>query len=85
MSAIAYFLMSGLHYLNSKRIFRQVEIVIAVVVVLVIFGETILRKALRKIATLEEKAESIGEIVEKGLAAEPEDKNPPLQSSDGNE
>ena len=76
MSAVAYFLMSGLHYLNSKRIFRQVEIVIAVIVVLVIFGETILRKALRKIATLEEKAESIGEAVEEGFATGPDDKKP---------
>jgi membrane protein DedA with SNARE-associated domain len=77
MSAIAYFLMSGLHYLNSKRIFRQVEIVIAVVVVLIIFGETILRRALRKIAAIEEKAESIGEVVEKGLGVESEHgKNP---------
>jgi|GEM_PF-909654 membrane protein DedA with SNARE-associated domain len=70
MSAIAYFLMSGLHYLNSRKIFKQVEIVIAIIVVLIIFGENILRKMFRKIASLEEKAESIGDLVEKGLGDE---------------
>jgi membrane protein DedA with SNARE-associated domain len=72
MTAVAYFLMSGLHYLNSRKVFRQVEIVIAVIVVLIIFGETLLRKMFRKISSLEEKAESIGDIVEKGLGEEPE-------------
>lgn len=70
MSAIAYFLMSGLHYLNSRKIFRQVELVIAGIVILVIFGETLLRKMFRKISAIEEKAESIGDLVEKGLGDE---------------
>ena len=79
MSAIAYFLMSGLHYLNSRKIFRQVELVIAAIVILVIFGENLLRKMFRKISAIEEKAESIGDIVEKGLGA---DRDAPKNSSD---
>lgn len=64
MTAVAYFFMSGLHYLRSAKIFREVEIGIVIIFILIFFGEQILRKTFRKYAAIEEKAELIGEIVE---------------------
>lgn len=64
MTVVAYFLMSGLHYLKSAKIFREVEIGIILTFIIIFFGEQILRKMFKKYATLEEKAELIGEIIE---------------------
>ena len=48
MTAIAYFLMSGLHYLKSEKIFRQIEIGIMIVIAVIFCGEFLLRKILKK-------------------------------------
>lgn len=67
MTGIAYVLISGLHYLQSERLFQQIEIVIGAVLVLIFTGEYFLRRILRRTAFIEEKAEAIGKIVEEEL------------------
>lgn len=63
MTFIAYFLMSGLTYLRSEKIFRQIEIGVAFVVILIFAGEYLLKKLLGKAAALEEKAGRLGELL----------------------
>ncbi len=48
MSILAYFIMSEITYLRTERIFKQAEIGIAVIVILVIVGEQFLRKSISK-------------------------------------
>lgn len=55
MTVVAYFLMSGLHYLRSTKVFRQVEIGIVVIFVLIFLGEHILRRAIGKRTPLTER------------------------------
>ncbi|MEK7512887.1 MAG: hypothetical protein AAB601_01675, partial [Patescibacteria group bacterium] len=57
MTLVAYVLMSELHYLKSAEIFREVEIAIGVIVVLIIIGEHLFRKRLRKAARFDVDAE----------------------------
>ncbi|MFH0806331.1 MAG: hypothetical protein V1885_01230 [Candidatus Brennerbacteria bacterium] len=47
-TAVAYFFASGFSYLRSEKVFRQIEIGIAVVMVLMFVGEHFLKKALHK-------------------------------------
>lgn len=75
MTVVAYFFMSGLHYLRSTKILRNVEIGIVIVFILIFFGESILRKLLGKYASIEGKAEEIGNIIEEELEGE-EKKSP---------
>jgi membrane protein DedA with SNARE-associated domain len=81
MTGVAYFLTSGLHYLKAANIFRNVEMVMLIVVVLIIVGEIFLRKLVKKMTAIEDKAAVIGEALEEKLGAEPannEEKNAPL-------
>ena len=63
MTLIAYFLISGLTYLKSEKLFRQIEIGIAIIVVLILFGEYLLRKVLKKAVSIEEKAGRLGDLL----------------------
>lgn len=47
-TAITYFLATGFTYLRSEKIFRQIEIGILVIIVLMFIGEHFLRKRLSK-------------------------------------
>lgn len=67
MTIIAYFFMSGLHYLRSAKIFREVEIGIVVILVIILFGEHILRKIIKKYSAIEENAEEFGNMVEEKI------------------
>lgn len=64
MTVVAYFLMSGLHYLSSTKIFKQAEIGILLIFVIIFAGEHIFSKFLKKYTSVEEKAEQIGEAIE---------------------
>ncbi len=64
MTVVAYFLMSGLHYLSSTKTFKQAEIGILLVFVAIFAGEHIFSKFLKKYTSVEEKAELIGEAIE---------------------
>jgi membrane protein DedA with SNARE-associated domain len=75
MAVLAYFLMSGLHYLRSSKIFKRVEIAILVIFVIIFAGEHVLSKILKKYAAVEEKAEVIGEAIEEKFE-ETEKENP---------
>jgi membrane protein DedA with SNARE-associated domain len=55
ITLIAYFMDSGLHYLQSENIFKQAELLIAAGAVIVIGGEYILKKIAGKIAATREK------------------------------
>jgi len=65
MTALAYFLMSGLSYLRTEKVLHQAEIGIVVVLLLILIGEHFLRKAFRKYSEINQKIESIGELMEK--------------------
>ena len=61
MTAVAYLLTSELHQLKVERVFRDVEYVIGGVVVAIVIGEHLLRKAIRRAAKInEEPPESVG-------------------------
>lgn len=47
-TAVAYFFASGFSYLRSEKVFRQIEVGIAVVMVLMFVGEHFLKKLLQK-------------------------------------
>ncbi|MBI2278830.1 MAG: hypothetical protein HYU81_02095 [Candidatus Brennerbacteria bacterium] len=64
VSVVAYFLMSGLSYLFTEKFFRQIEIVIAVIVVFFFAGEFVMKKLLKKKISLEVAAEKIGDFAE---------------------
>lgn len=68
MTTVAYFLMTGLSYLNTQHIFRNVEIGIAAVLILILLGEHLLRRVLGRAIGFEErlegKTEEIGRIME---------------------
>lgn len=55
MTGIAYFLMTGLSYLKTQRIFRNVEVGIVVILILVFLGEHFLRRALGRAIGFEER------------------------------
>ncbi len=69
MTALAYLLSSELHELKATKVFREAELVIAVVVIAIIAGEHFLRKAIRRAAHIEEEVDEEegdeGEITEK--------------------
>ncbi|MFH1162071.1 MAG: hypothetical protein V1696_02250 [Candidatus Jorgensenbacteria bacterium] len=68
MTLLAYSLMSGLSYLRSERVFRQIEIGIVVIILLVFGCEALFRKFLRGKFAIEEKAKDIGATLEKNMA-----------------
>jgi len=71
MTVVAYFLMSGLHYLSSTKVFKQAEIGILVIFILIFAGEHILSKLFKKYTSIEEKAGLIGESVEEKFEEKP--------------
>lgn len=64
VSALAYFLMTGLSYLFTERVFRQIEIAIGAVIVIFFAGEFVVKKLLKKKIYLETGAEKAGALLE---------------------
>ena len=60
MTIAAYFLMSGLYYLESQKIFKQVELVILGIFILIFVGEYLFKKLFRKYTYLQQKLEALG-------------------------
>lgn len=75
MTVVAYFLISGLHYLRSTKVFRQVEIGILLIFILIFAGEHILSKLFKKYTSIEEKAGLIGESIEEKFEDKPGSRN----------
>lgn len=67
VSAVAYFLMTGLSYLRTEKVFRQIEIAVGAIIVLFFAGEFVMRKLLRKKIYLETSAEKVGRFVEEEM------------------
>lgn len=67
VSTIAYFIMTGLSYLQSERVFRQIEVFIAIVVVLFIVVELAVKRLLKKKIQIETSAERVGRFVEEEM------------------
>jgi membrane protein DedA with SNARE-associated domain len=67
VTAIAYFLMTGLSYLKTEHVFRQIEILIVVVIALFFVGELVIRKFLRKKMEIETSAEKMGRFIEEKM------------------
>lgn len=70
MTLVAYGFNSGLHYLKSEKIFRDIEIGILIIAALIIGGEYALRKIWKRIIALEIRAEDIGETIEEKIGSE---------------
>jgi len=60
MTVAAYFLMSGLYYLESHKVFKQVEFGILGIFILIFIGEYAFRKLFKKYTVLQQKLESLG-------------------------
>lgn len=67
MTLLAYSLMSGLSYLRSEQVFRQIEIGIVVIILLVFGGEALFRKFLKGKFAIEENAKAAGKTLEKKM------------------
>ena len=70
ITLIAYFLDSGLHYLQSTNIFKQAEFLIAGGAVIVIGGEFLLKKIVSKVSSTREKVGALAEKIEKSRKEE---------------
>jgi membrane protein DedA with SNARE-associated domain len=75
-TAVAYFFASGFTYLRSEKIFKQIEVGLAIVMILMFVGEHFLRKILSKRFSIEGKAKEIGNALENALAEKEEKKLP---------
>ena len=64
---VAYFLAGGVYLLKAEKVFRQVEIGIGVVLLIMIGGEIILKKTLGKALSFESKAKELGEKLNEGV------------------
>ncbi len=73
ITIIAYFMDSGLHYLQSENIFKQAELLIAAGAVIVIGGEYLLKKIARKVSATREKVGALAEKIEKSRREEEEE------------
>lgn len=67
ITAIAYPFASGLYYLRATKVFRQAEIGLVIVFLLIFAGEYVLRKILRRASIIAEKSAVIGKVVEEEL------------------
>lgn len=65
ISVLAYGLVYGLWYLKSTKVFSRVEIGIAIIAIIMLGGEYILKKIFKAGISLEEKAEKFGKTIEK--------------------
>ncbi len=63
MTAVAYFLDSGLYYLQSAKIFQQAEYLIPIVIVIIFGGEYLSRRVFRGAASIAERAKELGSKV----------------------
>ncbi len=61
---ISFFLAGGLHLLKAEKIFKEAEIGIAIAIILMIGGESLLKKFLQKTFIVESKAKAVGEKIE---------------------
>ncbi len=64
ITIIAYFMGSGLHYLQSAKIFKQAEFLIAAGAIIVIGGEYILKRVVGKIEAAKEKMTELANQIE---------------------
>lgn len=71
ISTVAYFLVTGLSYLKTEKVFQRIEIGVAVVIVLFFFGEFMMRKLLKKKIFLETRAEKVGRFIEEHMNPAP--------------
>ncbi len=67
MTIVAYFLAGGVYLLKAEKVFRQVEIGIAVVLVIMIGGEVFLKRMLGRALSFESKAKDLGEKLNEKL------------------
>lgn len=79
MSIVAYFLVSGLYYLKVTRVFRQVEIGILILILIVFGVEYVLKRLLKKTVAIQEKAGVIGQLIEKEIKNPRNGKSPGIQ------
>lgn len=73
ITLIAYFMDSGLHYLQSTNTFKQAELLIAAGAIIVIGGEYILKKIAGKVAAARERVGALAEKIEKSRQEEEEE------------
>lgn len=71
MILVAYSFSSGLYYLKSTKAFKQVEIILAVLVIFIFLGEYLLKKALGKRIGFDTTSKQTGD-----LPPEEEEKEP---------
>ncbi len=74
MTGIVYAFLSGIYSIPGDSSFRKFEIGIAIVLVALFAGEYMLKRAFKKFSAVEEKATSIGRLVEEHM-----DKNSTLE------
>lgn len=74
-TAIAYFFATGFSYLKSEKIFRQMEIGILVVMLIMFIGEHFLRKMLNKSFMIQKGAKELGDAFEESLRKIEEDES----------
>ncbi len=72
VTAVSYFLVGGVYFLKVEKIFKQVEIGIAAILLVLIGGEIFLKKILGKALTFEPRAKEIGEKLNAELENEME-------------
>jgi membrane protein DedA with SNARE-associated domain len=61
ITAISYSFASGLYVLKSKKIFTQIEIIIAVIILLIIGSEIFAKRLIKKFMSIYEKTTEINE------------------------
>ena len=62
MIVIAYAFTSGLYYLKSTKTFKEVEILLGLLVLFIFFGEHLLKKVLGKRIGFEESSKQLGDF-----------------------
>lgn len=67
ITLVAYFLAGGVYLLKAEKVFKQVEIGIAAVLLILIGGEIFLKRMLGKALSFESKAKDIGEKLNEKL------------------
>ncbi len=72
VTLVSYFLAGGLYLLKAEKVFKQVEVGIVIILVLLIGGEVLLKKILGRSLTFESKMKDLGEKLNEGL----EESNP---------
>ena len=73
VTTVAYFLATGLSYLESEKMFRQVEILVVAIIVLFFAGEFVMKKFVERRIRLETDAKKVGEFVEREMGKIPDE------------